>query len=56
MSIRDPNGIWLEKAEITIGDIDGWNYIAFDVNVDYSGEMADVFTTYAWDAPNPMHG
>jgi len=56
VSIRDPNGIWLERAEIPIGDIDGWNYIAFDVKVDYSGEMTDVFTTYAWDDPNPIHG
>lgn len=50
--IKDANGVRLEKAEIQIGDISGWRYEAFDVNVEYSGEMATVSTTYSWDSTN----
>ena len=56
VNIRDPDGTWLERAEIPIGDINGWDYKAFDVNVEYSGEMAEVNTGYKWDDPDSIHG
>ncbi len=56
VNIRDPDGTWLERAEIPIGDINGWDHKAFDVNVEYSGEMAEVVTGYKWDNPDSIHG
>lgn len=50
--IRDADGNWLKKAEIPIGNIKGWDYLSFDVNVEYSGEMASVGTTFDYDDPN----
>ena len=52
VNIRDADGNWLKRAEIPIGDIRGWDYISFDVNVEYSGEMASVGTTFDYDDPN----
>jgi hypothetical protein len=52
--IRDADGVRLETAEIPIGDISGLRYEAFDVNVEYSGEMATVSTTYSWDSSNSV--
>ena len=52
VNIRDADGNWLKRAEIPIGDLRGWDYISFDVNVEYSGEMARVGTTFDYDDPN----
>ncbi|MCW4016324.1 MAG: hypothetical protein NWF06_08140 [Candidatus Bathyarchaeota archaeon] len=51
VSVRDADGNLLRMAEFPIGDIKGWQYEAFDVNVEYSGEMAKVSATYDWDPP-----
>jgi hypothetical protein len=51
VSVRDAEGNLLRRAEFPIGDIKGWQYEAFDVNVEYSGEMANVHATYDWDPP-----
>ncbi|PVX26151.1 MAG: hypothetical protein CW691_02345 [Candidatus Bathyarchaeum sp.] len=51
VSVRDAEGNLLRMAEFPIGDIKGWQYEAFDVNVEYSGEMAKVHATYDWDPP-----
>jgi hypothetical protein len=56
VTIRDVDGVWLERAEIPIGDINGWGYRAFDVNIEYSGEMAEVITGYKWDDANSVNG
>jgi hypothetical protein len=55
VNIRDVDGNWLERAEIPIGDINGWDEKAFDINVEYSGEMAEVLTSYKWDNINSIH-
>jgi hypothetical protein len=52
VNIRDADGNWLKKAEIPIGNIRGWDYLSFDVNVEYAGEMATVGTTFYYDDPN----
>ena len=51
VSVRDADGNLLKRAEFPIGDIKGWQYEPFDVNVAYSGEISKVSTTYGWDPP-----
>ena len=52
VNIQDADGNYLKRAEIPIGDLRGWDYISFDVNVEYSGEMARVGTTFDYYDPN----
>lgn len=51
VNVRDADGNYLKKAEIPVGDIYGWDYLEFDVNVEYDGEMSDASTTFSWDSP-----
>ena len=50
ISIRGIDDILLRKEEIFIGDVVGpFGYQAFDVNIEYSGELSHVSAGTRWD-------
>jgi len=47
--IFDSASTLLKSEEINLGTIDGKSYIAFDVDIPYSGDADSVTTTLAYD-------
>ena len=56
VTIRGPDDTRLERSEFFIGDINGWDYQAFNVNIECPGEITDISSSYSWDNPNSIHG
>ena len=56
LTVNGPDNTSLKRTEYFIGEINGWHYQAFDVNIEYYGEMSDLNSGYSWDNPNSIHG
>ena len=56
VTISGPDGTRLERGEFFIGEINGLDYQAFDVNIECPGEITDLSSGYSWDNPNSIHG
>lgn len=41
--------VFSSPSEFFIGEINGWTYQAFDVNIEYLGEMTNVTMGHSWD-------